>query len=127
MASARHDDVPQVLIVEDEWLIADMIARTVSEAGYGALGPVPTTAQAAALLADHRCDAALLDLNLGGTKGYALIDRLRGLGIPHLLVTGYSREDLPERYRSCAMLGKPLVPETLLAALRTLLSPSPAA
>ncbi|USU07385.1 response regulator [Sphingomonadaceae bacterium OTU29MARTA1] len=119
MASAAG---PAVLVVEDEWLIADMVAQAVRDAGYRVLGPVASVAQAQALLARYRCDAALLDLNLGGDRGYALIDQLRARRVPCLLVTGYSRDDLPERYRDHALVGKPAESETLISALAGLLT-----
>ncbi len=115
----------RVLVVEDEWLIADMIARTLDEAGYRVVGPVPTAAQAIATLDAQGCDAALVDLNLSGDKSYAVIDRLRALGIPHLLVTGYGADDLPEAYRACAMIGKPAELDALLETLAVMLDPVP--
>ncbi len=115
----------RVLVVEDEWLIADMIARTLDEAGYRVVGPVPTAAQAIATLDAQSCDVALVDLNLSGDKSYAVIDRLRASGIPHLLVTGYSTDDLPDGYRACAMIGKPVEPAALLETLAAMLDPVP--
>ncbi len=111
-----------MLVVEDEWLIADVVAQAVRDAGYRVLGPVASVAQAQALLARYRCDVALLDLNLGGDRGYALIDQLRARRVPCLLVTGYSRDDLPERYRDHALVGKPAESETLISALAGLLT-----
>lgn len=111
---------PAVLIVEDEWLIADMIEHALSHAGYRTLGPAASVAQALALMAAKPCDAALLDVNLGSEKSYAVLDRLIVLRVPHLLITGYSIGDLPERYRHCPCVGKPLVAESLVAALKSL-------
>ena len=117
---------PTILVVEDEWLIADMIDHALSQAGYRTLGPAATVPQALALVDTEACDAALLDVNLGIEKSYAVLDRLIALGIPHLLVTGYSASDLPDRYRHCSCLGKPLVTATLVDALNRLLAPPPA-
>ena len=114
---------PTILVVEDEWLIADMIDHALAGAGYRTLGPAATVAQALALVGRGCCDAAVLDVNLGAEKSYPVLDRLIALRIPYLLITGYSAGDLPERYRHCACVGKPLVVGTLLAALAALLRP----
>jgi len=112
---------PLILVVEDEWLIADMIEHALDDAGYRTLGPAATSQQALALIARQPCDAALLDLNLGGDKSFAVIDRLVALRTPHLLVTGYCATDLPERYRNMTLIPKPLAPEVMIAALNALL------
>lgn len=114
--------VPAILVVEDEWLIADTIDQALVDAGYRTIGPAATVEEALALIASERCDAALLDVNLGFEKSYPVVDRLIDLQIPHLLLTGYSRGDLPERYRESGIVDKPLAARTLIAALNALLA-----
>lgn len=111
---------PTILVVEDEWLIADMIEHALAQAGYRILGPACSVAQALRLIAAGPCDAALLDVNLGAEKSFVVIDRLIALGIPHLLITGYCPPNLPERYRRCPRLSKPLLTGALIEAVRTL-------
>src|SRR5690349_3613845 len=50
-----------VLIVEDEYLIADDIAQVLEQAGAAVVGPAPTRATALALLTSERIDIAVLD------------------------------------------------------------------
>jgi DNA-binding response OmpR family regulator len=122
VTGAGSPSVPAILIVEDEWLIADMIDQALGDAGYRTIGPAASVDDALALIASERCDAALLDVNLGFEKSYPVVDRLIALHIPHLLLTGYSRSDLPERYRESRIVDKPLAPRTLIAALSALLA-----
>jgi DNA-binding NarL/FixJ family response regulator len=58
--------LPQVLLVEDDGLIAMDLEVVVQEAGFDGLGPYATAASALALLAVRRPDAALLDVGLPG-------------------------------------------------------------
>lgn len=122
---------PTILVVEDEWLIAEMIGHILAQAGFDTRGPAATVAQALALIepaggAQDACDAALLDVNLGPEKSYPVIDRLIALGIPHLLITGYNTGDLPERYRATPHVAKPLIASALVAAVGALVTRQPA-
>jgi DNA-binding response OmpR family regulator len=56
----------RVLIVEDEYFLADDMAHALQQFGAQVVGPVPSTAKALALLADKTVDAAVLDINLNG-------------------------------------------------------------
>ncbi len=118
---------PAVLVVEDEWLIADMVDRSIVEGGFRTIGPAATVAQALALIATRPCDAAVLDINLGEDKSFGLIDRLAAARTPMVLVTGYNRSDLPERYRGHRMISKPVDLGALVAALRQLVEVPPPA
>ena len=56
----------QVLIVEDEFLLADDIARALRQAGGDPVGPVSTISQAEDLVRHNAIDAAIIDVNLRG-------------------------------------------------------------
>ncbi len=51
-----------ILIVEDEPLIADDIASTLTEKGYGIMGPVDNADEASALLSKSKPSLVLLDI-----------------------------------------------------------------
>ncbi len=57
-----------ILIVEDEPLIADDIAGTLKEKGYGILGPVDNADEASALLSKTKPNLVLLDIQIKGTR-----------------------------------------------------------
>lgn len=104
LISGRH-----VLIVEDEYYFADELDRAFKDAGAKILGPVPSTDTAFELLdGDTVPDAAVLDLNLGGTISYRVADALLARGIPFAFVTGYDQEIVPERHGAVRWLKKPV-------------------
>ena len=56
-----------ILLAEDEYFLADEIARALDEMDATVIGPVPDVEGALAALAGApRVDAAVLDVNLGG-------------------------------------------------------------
>jgi DNA-binding response OmpR family regulator len=110
-----------ILIVEDEWLIGDMLALALDDAHYATVGPAASVAAACALIEENVIDFAVLDVNLGSEKSFGAADLLAERGIPYLFMTGYGRQDLPEPHRSATLLGKPVVPEILIATIRSFL------
>lgn len=57
-----------ILIVEDEPLIADDIAGTLTEKGYGIMGPVDNADAASALLSKAKPSLVLLDIQIKGNR-----------------------------------------------------------
>jgi CheY-like chemotaxis protein len=98
-----------VLVVEDEYLIADEVCHELRQAGARVLGPVPNVRDALDLIAaTPGIDAALLDVNLGGETVYPVADALRLLGVPFVLCTGYDAWALPAAYRNAPRVEKPV-------------------
>jgi DNA-binding response OmpR family regulator len=58
----------QILVVEDEFLIAMEVEQTLRRAGYQVVGPAPSLGTALELLRQVRPDAAVLDVNLAGER-----------------------------------------------------------
>lgn len=108
------------MVVEDELLIAATLEMALESGGYRLLGPVATVDDALALLATSRPDMALIDYRLASTTTEALLQPLHELRVPVCVVTGYSRQQLPGAYASCAMLEKPFRIKALLEALEHL-------
>ena len=106
-----------VLIVEDEYFLANDLERGFKQAGIGIVGPVPSLAQAMALVQDKTIDLAVLDIMLDGDKVYDVADALIGRGVPVLFVTGYDRSDIPSRYADVPMCQKPVGADEVIAAL----------
>jgi DNA-binding response OmpR family regulator len=82
-----------VLIVEDDAVIADGMARHLREAGLDAAW-VADGAKALARLRYDRPDACVLDLMIPGLDGWALIETLRaeGVGTPIVVVSARGTE-----------------------------------
>ncbi|WP_052506043.1 response regulator [Novosphingobium sp. P6W] len=110
-----------VLVVEDEWWIAEMITGILENAGYCVVGPADSVQTGLALIENHQIDAALLDVNLGTAMSYPIADALIARDVPMLLTTGYHYKDLPRQYHGVPLLGKPTTPQRILAALTQLL------
>jgi len=109
-----------VLIVEDEWLIADDYAMTLREAGCSIVGPCASVKAALAAIGRHPIQAALLDVELFDERSFPVAERLKELGIPFAFVTGHAERELPYALRGSEVLSKPVRPSTLLAAVTRL-------
>jgi CheY-like chemotaxis protein len=113
----------KVLVVEDGFVVALGIAEALRELGCAPLGPAASAAEALALLARERPDAALLDAGLPGGDGGAgaVAAALAAASVPFAVVTGYDRAALAPALRAAPYLGKPFGDAELEALLRGLL------
>jgi DNA-binding response OmpR family regulator len=98
----------RILVVEDEYLIADDLCQGLTDKGVTIVGPVGTLQDAQDMARAQEIQAAVVDINLRGEASYPLLDMLIERGIPVLLVTGYDVADVPADYRTLAMLQKPV-------------------
>lgn len=97
----------RILVVEDDYLIADDLRRDLAACGAEVWGPVPDVTGALRLLGREAPDLAALDVNLGGAMAYPVADRLRALGVPFLFSTGYDAAFIDEAYREVPLCQKP--------------------
>lgn len=111
-----------ILVVEDEPLVAIETESELRAAGCTVIGPAGNIAAAERLLAEHHCDAALIDVNLAGRPVDRLAAALVDKRVPFAFATGYGREGLPPAFRAAPALTKPFTREQLLSMLRSLLS-----
>jgi DNA-binding response OmpR family regulator len=107
----------RVLIVEDEAMIAGLIELILREAEWSVVGPVATLERALATIERERLDAALLDVRVNGHDAFAVADVLMRRHIPFIFVSGFTRKQMPSRYRNCAYIAKPFTADTILALL----------
>jgi CheY-like chemotaxis protein len=106
----------RVLVIEDEYVVAEAIERMLTRAGAIVLGPVPSVDQAMALLdRGGRIDSAVLDINLGEQKVYPVVDRLLARGV---FATGNDIADVPSNYKEIARLEKPVEASSIIDALK---------
>jgi CheY-like chemotaxis protein len=112
-----------VLVVEDEWLIADLLQAMLTELGYEVIGPAFSVAQALKLIQEQAPDAALLDVSLDEAKSFAVADAMASRGAPFLFLTGYVNANLPARYRTSRILSKPVSITDLRAPLAGMARP----
>lgn len=106
-----------VLIVEDDYFIANDLAKGFEAADIQIVGPVPSLAKALTLVEQERIDGAVLDINLDGEKVYEVADALIARGVPAVFVTGYERPSIPARYQDIPLCLKPVDSERVIEAL----------
>lgn len=107
-----------VLIVEDEFYLADDLAAALTEAGARVLGPFGRVEDAQRLIESGQAvDLAILDIDLVGERVFPVADRLRALGAPFLFATGYDPEIIPDRLSDVPRMEKPV---TAAAVMRLL-------
>jgi CheY-like chemotaxis protein len=117
----------RILVVEDEYLIADDMREVLSGAGATVLGPVPNVTAAASLIAaEDRLDGALLDINLGGSMVFDLADTLQERAVPFAFATGYDGSMIPARFANVPRLEKPVKGPKVVAMLKPMLNRNPA-
>lgn len=114
-------DVPaDVLIVEDDPIIAIDFEDRLLGFGVTSVRTVGSVAQALTAIAARAPDFALLDVELGREKSFAVAERLMAAQIPFVFVTGYGAEtSIPAAFKAHPRLQKPCSSDALETALRT--------
>jgi CheY-like chemotaxis protein len=114
-------DVPaDVLIVEDDPIIAIDFEDRLLGFGVTRVRTVGSVAQALEAIAAHAPDFALLDVELIREKSFAIAERLAALDIPFVFVTGYGAETrIPSAFAARPRLQKPCSSNALETMLRT--------
>jgi CheY-like chemotaxis protein len=107
----------RVLVVEDEYFIADELARSLADLGADVVGPVAGENEALAFLDTEKVDLAVLDINLEGRIGFAVADALSRLAVPFVFATGYDRGTIPGRYQRVPHWEKPFDAAALARSL----------
>jgi len=112
----------RILIVEDEYYLADDLAAALKAAGAEILGPAGTIEEARAHIDDADFDCAILDMNLRGDMAFPVADRLKEAGIPFLIATGYNSASLPDRFAEVPRVEKPSDTRKIIEAIPPLLT-----
>lgn len=113
----------RVLLVEDEYFIADDLRRALEGCGAEVIGPVPTLDRALPLAESENLTCAVLDINLRGESGLKIAETLQRRHVPFVYSTGYSRRSIPEALKGGAHLEKPFRIEELLRAVSQVARP----
>lgn len=120
MKPALLDGMPEdVLIVEDDPIIALDFEETVLGFGVKTVRTAGNVARALGMISDRAPDFALLDVGLVREKSFAIAERLEALKIPFAFVTGYGADvRLPSAFADAPRLPKPYSTDALQALLR---------
>lgn len=111
----------RILIVEDEPIIALNLEDVLIDAGFQIAGVVEKLGKALAIIENGACDAAIVDGNLAGVNTSPVTIALAARGLPFIVMSGYSREQIQDLFSGAPFLQKPCRPELLIETLNALL------
>jgi len=112
----------RILVVEDEYFLAEDLREELADCGAQVLGPVANIKDATSFIKTGGVDAAVLDINLQGELIFSTADELREKGIPFAFATGYDRSSVPPRFADVPRLEKPLKARQLAELLQPLVA-----
>jgi DNA-binding response OmpR family regulator len=97
-----------VLVLDNQFLLADDVRRVLEQAGAKVLGPCRDEESALKLLQTRAPDCAVLDPDLGGGPTYEIARTLKAKGVPFVFLTGYDDDVIPPAFAGAACLTKPV-------------------
>jgi DNA-binding response OmpR family regulator len=98
----------RILVVEDNFLLAESLQMLLREWGCEAIGPASRLARALDIARSTPLDGALLDINLAGEMSFPVATLLRERGVPFVFLTGYTQIEMPSELRDTPVLAKPV-------------------
>jgi CheY-like chemotaxis protein len=98
----------RLLIVEDEYFLAQDLADHFQSLGVKVLGPAGTVADALDILKSQEVEGAVLDVNLRGQRVYPVADVLLQKDVPFVFASGYGGELEPDAYTDVPRCIKPV-------------------
>ncbi|CAO3427463.1 hypothetical protein [Azospirillum endophyticum] len=119
-APATGLDGSQVLVVEDDAVLAMVTQDALEALGCKVVGPATTVDEALRLVAaEPDLDFAILDVNVQGRQSFPIADILSRRRVPFLFATGYGKDIATGQ--AVPVLEKPFTPRQLEQAARALL------
>ena len=107
----------RILIVDDEPIIALSLEEMLVDAGFKIAAIAYKIDKAIALIESGGCDAAIIDANLAGVSASSVAAALAARGLPFIVLSGYSREQLQGDYPGAHFMKKPCRPAQLIQAV----------
>jgi DNA-binding response OmpR family regulator len=123
MDPLRADTAPsltgyRLLVVEDDYFVAQDLCATLRDCGATVLGPAPSISSARSLAKALRPDCVLLDINLDGELAFDLAQELEAHGVRTVFTTGYDASFVPQHLRHTVCLQKPVDATALSCSIR---------
>jgi YesN/AraC family two-component response regulator len=106
----------KVLIVENDYLIAQGLSDTIADYGFTVVGPVDTADLAVRLIGQQPPDGALLDVRLREGSAVEVAKALQEREVPFVVMSGYARDTLPSELKKAPFLAKPMSEAELIDA-----------
>jgi len=111
-----------VLVVEDDAIIAELLADVIAELGHVVCAIEATENGAVAAAVRHKPDLMIVDAQLGYGSGVAAVETIIQAGpVPHLFVSGNIAKILALKPNAVA-LQKPYTEAALVSAMRRALA-----
>lgn len=79
----------RILVVEDEYMVAEHICMMLEDFGCEIVGPVATVEKALAIVNNGGLNGAMLDTNLNGDSSAPIAVALLAASVPFVVATGY--------------------------------------
>jgi DNA-binding response OmpR family regulator len=99
----------RILVIEDEYFLAEDIARALRALGARVVGPIGELDEATHIVeSDIAIDAAVVDINLRNEMVFSLARRLRARLIPFLFTSGYDKTSIEAEFHDVPLWEKPL-------------------
>ena len=107
---------PRVLVVEDEYLVRDMIVHEMALAGFDVLQAASAEDALALMTKTDRLDLLFTDIRLPGMNGWQLAEqiRVRYSQVPVIYASGYAERITP--LPRSKFLQKPYMPSQVFQA-----------
>ncbi|MEM1195598.1 MAG: response regulator [Pseudomonadota bacterium] len=106
-----------ILVVEDEFLIAQTISSSMEAAGARNVEFAESLAQAHVVLSEKWFDVAVLDIRLIDGESWDLASALAARGVSVVIYSGHIRAELEKKVPSAVFLPKPATPNQLVDAV----------
>jgi DNA-binding response OmpR family regulator len=107
-----------VLVVEDDFFIAEEICSALRRRGALVVGPAADVEHGRELAVCQTLDCAVLDVNLHGEHVFQLAGELQARGVRSIFATGYDASFLPPAFRNSVYLQKPIDLGALVRAVK---------
>lgn len=107
----------QILVVEDESLVAMMIEDMLTDLGHKVVATSGRMPDASRLVSNASADLVILDVNLNGEETYPLANSLAAREIPFIFATGYGSSGIKAEWSDVPVLQKPFQSRELAEAI----------
>ncbi|MEM8750668.1 MAG: HWE histidine kinase domain-containing protein [Pseudomonadota bacterium] len=116
--SEKSFDYRNILVVEDNMIIALDAEMMLSEMGASHVVIAPSVNSALEALEGNQIDFALLDVNLGNETSLPVAEALQAKNIPFAFSTGYGEQSaVASRFPNAAVIQKPYDSDSLKAGI----------
>ena len=97
----------RILIVEDEYFLADETRQKLEHLGATVVGPAANVEDALRLISSTDIDGAILDVHLGDEFVFPVAEELEAADVPFVFATGYDALIIPAKFSGFALCEKP--------------------